>query len=77
MPLKTTLVPLARLVRSRVVPAGTAMLLRVMVEQDFLFLIASAALVKVQLSRLAGAAMTEVAASATVAREVKRCMLRD
>jgi hypothetical protein len=48
-----------------------------MVEQDFLPLMAAAASVKVQLSRLVGAAMTEVAASATVAREVKKCMVKE
>lgn len=58
--MRHTLVPLFRLVKSSVVPAGTAMLLRVMVEQDALPLIAEAASVKVQeLARLtsAGAAL--------------------
>jgi hypothetical protein len=75
-------VPLAKSVRSRVVPAGTTTLLSVMVEQDFLFLMASAAPLdpeKEQLSarasRDAGAATTDVAASAAVAREVKRCIV--
>lgn len=74
-PEKMTLVPVVKLVKSKVVPAGTTMLLKVMVEQDFLPLATCAAVVKVQevalslrarsVTSAAGAAMAEVARSAT------------
>lgn len=75
-----TVVPVFSPVRSRVVPAGTSTLLRVMVEQEVLLLMASAAPVlpeKVQEARevrrevprtgsAAGAALTAVAPSRAI-----------
>jgi hypothetical protein len=49
VPWKMTVVPELSLVRSRVVPDGTATLLRIMVAQEVLDLLAEAASVKVQL----------------------------
>lgn len=58
-------------------------MLRVMVEQDFLFLMALAAPLEplkeqlsLRASREAGAAITDVAASATVAREERKCIVK-
>ena len=65
-----TVVPELRSVRSRVVPAGTATLCRVMVEQDFLFFMAFAAPLepeKVQEAR--GARREELRTSASGAME--------
>lgn len=50
VPSKITFVPVVSPVRSRVVPAGTTMLLKVMVVQEVLPLIAAAAVVKVQVA---------------------------
>ena len=73
------LVPIASLVRSRVVPAGIAMLLRVIVEHDAFPLIAEAAVVNVQLARScrdAGAAETKAPApSKTVTRRILTMLL--
>jgi hypothetical protein len=61
--------------RIRTVPAGTAMLLRVMVVQDFLPDFAAAAVVKVQVARsassLAGAAGAALARETVVAKTLR------
>jgi hypothetical protein len=65
-----TVVPLLSPVRSRVVPAGTATLFKVMVEQDFLFLMAFAAPLepeKVQASRGARREKPRTSVSGTMA----------
>lgn len=68
IPSKMTLVPVVNLVRSRVVLAGTIMLLRMIVEYDALDLIAVAAVVKVHEARssmfAAGVAATRDAEAA-------------
>lgn len=77
MPLKMTVVPEVNLVRSSVVPAGTAILLKVIVEHAAFPLMAAATVVKVQDARCSrdcevGAAATRAPAlSRTVERNVE------
>lgn len=68
-----TVVPSLRPVRSRVSPAGTSMLLRVMVEQEVLPDLASAAEVKVQESR----ALSSTGTAATSAAPTVAAMTED
>lgn len=75
--IRHTLVPDLRLVRSSVVPAGTAMLFRVMVEQEALPLMAAAASVKVQAaSRLTSAGAAWIMGS-RAARATTGSMIAD
>jgi hypothetical protein len=75
VPLKMTVVPEVSLVRSSVVPAGTAMLLKVIVEHAAFPLMAAAAVVKVQDARCSRD--WEVGAAATRAPALSRMVERN